>query len=155
MRGIDGETCSGTTVSANEVIVGRDDSSTGLHWWLGCRHTSGAAAFQLRDATGQGVFLSSGPSIVDGAWHHLVAVRDAKQGMNRLYVDGVEVAAQTHSYAADFSSTADLTLGWLMLDKGFHFNGTLDEAALYTQALTAAEVQQLYTRGLDGIGYTD
>ncbi|MDY7076306.1 MAG: SdrD B-like domain-containing protein, partial [Chloroflexota bacterium] len=42
------QTDSASTCAGNQVIVGRDDSSNGLHWWTGCRD-GGPAGFSLGD----------------------------------------------------------------------------------------------------------
>ncbi|MGD2049641.1 MAG: GDSL-type esterase/lipase family protein, partial [Chloroflexota bacterium] len=144
MKGISGQTCAGTGVNNNEVIVGRDDSSTNLHWWFGCANTTGYAHFQLGDKTGDSIVVE-GPSISDGQWHHLVGVRDGVNGVNRLYVDGVEAGSVAKTYSAGFdSATAALNLGWLNLSGGFHYEGTLDEVALYDRALSETEVKTHY-----------
>ena len=44
----------GTACSGNEVIVGRDDSSTSLHWWTGCDN-NGTVRFNLNDTNGNGL----------------------------------------------------------------------------------------------------
>jgi len=145
----------GGGTSNNEVLVGRDDASTDLHWWFGIHNTYGYAHFQLADKTHDTVTLE-GPDVTDGEWHHLVGVRDGVAGINRLYVDGVEVASEPHTYLQGFdSATAALNLGWLNLSGGYHFEGTLDEVALYNRALSDAEVYQHYLNGLAGKGYCE
>lgn len=155
MRGVSGQTCAGSGIFNNEVIIGRDDASTDLHWWLGCENTSGIAHFQLRDITGNGntaILRSTGKPINDGAWHHIVSIRDGINKLNRLYVDGTEVASTTFTYNAGFSSTsAPLNVGWLNLDSGYHFEGDLDEVAVYNRALTPNEIQTHYNYRNSGI----
>jgi hypothetical protein len=76
------------------------------------------------------------------------------EGINRLYVDGVEVDSAQHTYVDHFGSdTAPLNLGWLNLSPFYNFEGTLDEVALYNRALAAAEVSEHYNNGLVGKGY--
>ena len=48
--------------------------------------------FTLIDTSGAGADLVGTSDIADGEWHHVVAVRDAISGENRLFVDGVELA---------------------------------------------------------------
>ena len=40
MKGIAGTTC---TTKKNEVIIGRDDNTSQLHWWVGCTAKTGNA----------------------------------------------------------------------------------------------------------------
>jgi hypothetical protein len=156
---------------ANEVIVGRDDTGApGLQWWVGIWGTGGpgtaqTAAFVLiaTDGSGppnsvlSGTTIVAGPgAVVQGAWHHIVAVRDADagaNGQNLLYVDGVLdiPAAVDVTYTAGFDSAAiPLNIGYL--DNTYHTGGAVDEVALYNRALTPAEVQEHYDAGLAGEG---
>jgi uncharacterized repeat protein (TIGR01451 family) len=146
----DSDGCSG-----NQVVVGRDDSSTNLHWWTGC-WTGGQAAFVLGDTDGGGdiQILVGDTKLNDGFWHHVVAVRDASAGENRLYVDGTVEAATPATYTAGFGSpTVGLNIGWLDLLGGFHFDGILDEVAVYDRALSTDEIEQHYDNGDAGPGY--
>ena len=128
----------------NEVIIGRDDSGTALHWWLGIQNSTGAAHLQLGDKTGDSVFIE-GPPIDDGKWHHLVAVRDNDAGGNWLYVDGNDVNDISKTYSAGFdSNSAALNLGWLNLSPGYHYEGILDEVAIYDRALSEKEILTHY-----------
>lgn len=84
-------------------------------------------------------------------WHHVCTVFDRTLPANRLkiYVNG-EVAAQSDAYDSvlnhdSFSASARLTIGgdthW-----GQYFNGMIDDVRIYNRALSAREVQILYTR---------
>ena len=60
------------------------------------------------------------------------------------------------SYTGDFSATdKDINLGWLDSGPGYYYEGTLDEVALYSRALTPGEIQQHYFTGLSGQGIDD
>jgi hypothetical protein len=133
-------------ITGNEVVVGRDDGLTNLHWWTGV-DASGVASFQLRDLANQGPPIISGTTnVADGQWHHIVAVRNADLNRNLLYVDGIEEASANFTYTAlsggFVSPGASLNIGWLGLSTFFHFNGIIDEVALYDFALPPAMIQQ-------------
>jgi hypothetical protein len=128
-------------ITSTEVVVGRDDASTNLHWWIGLTNT-GRVAFQLKDVGNQGPAMLVGSTVVaDGQWHHVAAVRDADQNKNLLYVDGVLDGFKDHDYSplgvgVGFKSpTAALNIGWLNLSPNYYFNGVIDEVALYDVAL--------------------
>jgi hypothetical protein len=84
----------------------------------------------------------------DGRWHH-VAVTYAN-GVESLYIDGALAGRQTFSdvpYATAYSYFlgTGYTGGWAAGNGGWQFfSGTLDEAAIYQRALSAAEVAQHY-----------
>ncbi len=154
MKGVPGKTCAVSGIPNNEVIIGRDDKANSpLHWWVGCTGGTGAARFQLEDTTGSNSLLE-GPAINDGAWHHLVGVRDGASNVNRLYVDGVEVDSAVKVYTTGFTSaTAALNIGWLNRSGGFHFEGVIDEVAIYHKSLSVSEIQAHYNNGVPGPGY--
>jgi uncharacterized repeat protein (TIGR01451 family) len=138
----------------NEVIVGREDDSTLLHWWVGCWR-GGDATVYLRDRIGSTVMVTGTTDLTDGAWHHVVAVREASTGPSAvlIYVDGREEGAATQALDGFDSSIAVLNIGWLDRSHGYHFEGTLDEVAVYDRALSASEIRQHYDEGDVGPGY--
>ncbi len=144
------KTDAGSTCSGNQVIVGRNDivsdpPASQLQWWVGCWDTTGQATFVLKDMSGNEAVLSGTRALTDGLWHHIVAVRDAGSTEVRLYVDGVNEASTTITYADGFdSATAALNIGWLDRDDGYHFTGAIDEVALYSRALTETEILSHY-----------
>lgn len=135
----------------NEVVLGRDDMESGgtLHWWIGL-DPAGRARLQLRDNIGAGAYLGEAPdnpTITDGAWHHVVAVRDAAWLRTKLYVDGVLVEEETVSSPEGFASQAALNIGWLNRSSGYRFQGGLDELSFYDRALSAREVAARFASG--------
>jgi hypothetical protein len=141
LKGIPGQTCAGAVIP--EVAVGRGDIATQMSWGLGCNAGSGAAYFHLGDTTGISATLISTKAITDGQWRHLAGVRDGAAGINRLYVDGIEVTSATISYSGTFSSlSAPVNIGYLIA--GGNFQGTLDEVIIYNEALSSAEIRTHY-----------
>ena len=142
-----------STLPGNKVIIGRDDNSTPLHWWVGYQD-GGEAAFYLIDTAGTGAEAIGTTDLTDGAWHHVVALRDATADQIRLYVDGAVQGAAPAAYTSGFgSSKAELNIGWLDILDGFHFPGILDEVALYDGALSDEEIRKHHNEGLAGRWY--
>jgi len=141
--------------SSNEVIVGRDDPSTNLHWWVGVHRTNDDARFILRDKTGgsggNDDWPSGGTDITDDQWHHIVAVKDTTH--IRLYVDGIERDSAAKSYTGGFGGATDLNIGYLKLGSYYRYNGILDEVVVWNKALTPGQVEESYNRGLVGSGH--
>jgi hypothetical protein len=82
-------------------------------------------------------------TIAAGQTYHVVGTYDGVT--QRLYVNGSQVASIALTGAATVTpSTLDLA-SWNGSSE--HFNGTIDEAALYNQALTATRVSAHYTAG--------
>lgn len=93
-------------------------------------------------ASSSGITIGS-PDLTDGGWHHAVGVIDAT-GME-LWLDGVLVGSApktswTSSTAEPFviGTNADAD------DSMFDFEGSLDEVAVYSRALTSAEIADLF-----------
>lgn len=106
-----------------------------------------------QNSTNQELLSPAGTSYADGAWHHVVAVYNA--GAKQLYVDGVLVASGTGPSEtiarAYWRLGNDSFTGWTNAPTGTnatYLDGGLQYAALYTKALTAAQVQAHYRAGL-------
>jgi Concanavalin A-like lectin/glucanases superfamily/K319L-like, PKD domain len=139
--------------AATEVFIGRTDSGGNLDWWIGLRGT-GVAGFRLAANNGDVGLIEGTTDVTDDGWHHIVAVRDASTGRNILYVDGTEEANSVVAYnaATDFSSaTIPLKIGHFDPANN-HFEGSLDEIAIYDRALSADEVAAHFDAGDGGDG---
>ncbi len=151
-------TCPGTSSNDNNVIVGRAGDGGGLnHWWVGVNCNAadeqGVVKFNLLDSGG-GAAVFSTTNVLDGRWHHVVAVRDGTTGQHKIYVDGGEPeGAVSHTYSTGFDASTALNIGWIDLIGGYRYEGIVDELAIYNDALTTAEIQLHYDNGLAGLGY--
>jgi hypothetical protein len=88
------------------------------------------------------------PSALPAGWHHLAGVRDPAAGRFELYVDGVLVASKKPTLHGPIDSDASVNLGRVGPNfAGEHFAGLIDEAEVFSRALTAAEVQAIYAAG--------
>jgi hypothetical protein len=95
-------------------------------------------------ADGQDNSVVSGPNrIDDGRWHQLVGIYD-NLGTNYLYVDGA-LASITNAQTSPAGSSYDLRLGGAPdFGTSRNFSGVIDEVALFTNALSSVQIQQLY-----------
>lgn len=150
------------TGGGNMVAMGRqgtfgDPDTSNLHMWTGVNKSSGAVYWVLIDAHGEasavdGGIISAG-SVNDGNWHYVVAVRDDISQTNKLYIDGVlAVESEPYDYTWEFGTHYGdpFNIGHLELQSGspsFFFDGTLDEMAIYTRALSATEIANNYAGG--------
>ena len=139
------KTDSASNCAGNQVVVGRSDASTSLHWWVGCIE-GGKVAFELSPISGSGGFVSGEKDIANGSWHHIVAMRDGSGNKIRLYVDGVEdTDPYSITYSSGFTSaTASLNIGWLNDSPYYHFQGTIDELAFHNRVLSDVEIKSHY-----------
>jgi Ca2+-binding RTX toxin-like protein len=79
--------------------------------------------------------LSGGSSLNDDQWHHIAFSVDRTTGQAKLYVDRQLVDTETVSGSFDNNNTIYIGDGG---SEGF--NGQIDEAAIYTRALSANEI---------------
>ncbi len=119
---------------------GLDASNNGLSNYLGT--TTGQPS-----AKEQGIFPT-------GSWQHVVATADG--ATLRLFRNGVEVASAPYS-GAFFSPAPDrmgigAKLNGAAADTGApgYWDGLIDDLALWTRALSATEVQSLFSAGAAG-----
>jgi hypothetical protein len=87
--------------------------------------------------------LQSTASVADGAWHH-VAGTYAEGRFVRLYVDGNVETAITQSMTPGWDATPPLLLA---TDGARFLSGALDEASVWSRALSPGDVQGLYFAG--------
>ncbi|WP_153392843.1 PKD domain-containing protein [Ornithinicoccus halotolerans] len=136
-----------TTTTRGGKLIGFGNQPTGLSSNYD-RHV-----FMLNDGrlafgvwTGSENRATSAAAYNDGQWHHVVATQGS-EGMS-LYVDGDLVASNPQTSAQSY--TGYWRLGgdrvWSGASSGY-LAGTLDEAAVYTTALSADRVASHYRAG--------
>ncbi|MEH0110276.1 PKD domain-containing protein [Tersicoccus sp. MR15.9] len=95
--------------------------------------------------TGQTNTITTPDPLNDNQWHHVVATQGA-DGM-KLYIDGqltgTNPQTQAQDYAGYWRVGNDTTWG----SSSSHFNGTLDDVAVYSSVLSAATVGSHYQLG--------
>lgn len=94
-----------------------------------------------------------GGTFTIGKWHHVACSFSEQNGLSVLFVDGKEVMRNVASYDPGiYSGDGPIT----KIGVGFNFentenffsNGNIDDVAIYTSALVASSVEQLYLAGL-------
>ncbi|MEK7534589.1 MAG: LamG domain-containing protein, partial [Patescibacteria group bacterium] len=85
--------------------------------------------------------------VSNGKWYHVVGTYDGTTF--KIYIDGKEVFRE--GYLGTITTLNDsLFIGSYngVVGNGYFFNGFLDEPAIYNQAFTLSQIQQLYAQGL-------
>ena len=153
--GVSGELAiPGSQLGANATLEGwfrwragtsvlRDSTSTGGSGWILAFNSAGNLFYRLG---GQG-FNTGLPiaTVRDGEWHHLAATKSGAAAA--LYVDGAAV------HSSPTGAGSQLATGpWHVMRNGttqVFSAGEADELALYTRALSAAEVKAHYDLARD------
>lgn len=87
---------------------------------------------------------STGRNFADGAWHHLVHTVGSAVGGQRLYIDGVQVAAGVKAQS-DFNWQRTINIGFTNDAVAQpYYTGDMDDVAIWSEALSAASVGQLF-----------
>lgn len=98
--------------------------------------------------------VASGPTVNNGQWHH-VAVTFDRDSLATVFVDGVPVGTLNISSKSSINISASVStrIGLDAYIGGSYFEGAIDEARIYTRALSPDEVQQLYNWAPGPVGY--
>jgi len=118
---------------------------------------SGASGAPAIDMAADGNMFAAEVSVVDGPasgalihtsqWSHLVIAFVFSTKVVSYYVNGSLISSSTWSGYNPASGTANTRIGSTS-SYSSHFNGSVDEAAIYKVALTAAEVLSHYNAGV-------
>jgi hypothetical protein len=104
--------------------------------------------------------ISGTSTVNDGAWHHFAVVHDAAPsavGTTSIYVDGVMESSGAQQLITPGSPTGWFlgydNVYWSSLNTYIQtwYTGALDEIALWTDALTIAEIDSVY-KSTQGVG---
>lgn len=119
--------------TANQVIASKQGSA-----WTLLLNTSNRLVLQQSNSA----ITTSTASVADTtAWHHVAAT---KAGATvRLYLDGRDVTGAVTNRTL-LNSTSPLAIGQR---SGSWFNGTIDDVALYSTALSAAQLAEHHSIG--------
>ncbi|MBM4177700.1 LamG domain-containing protein, partial [Candidatus Gribaldobacteria bacterium] len=79
-------------------------------------------------------------------WYHVVVVYTPQDRRATFYLDGKQDGAPTFSVAMNADSTAPLRIGYYG-NASTAFQGLIDDVAIYKEAFTVTQVQQLYAQG--------
>jgi subtilisin-like proprotein convertase family protein len=88
--------------------------------------------------------LVTAAAYTDTAWHHWACTYDVAMRQRTLYRDGAQVAQDTS--IANYQGTGTWFVGdspWLDPFYDSHFNGGLDEVAVFGYALSAADIRHI------------
>lgn len=145
-----------TTSTASGRILGLGNARTGVsteddrNLYL---DTTGHIVFgAFRDASPAAAYVAQSPGVYNnGAWHHAVATMSPTNGM-RLYIDGALVATNANVLSHSYTAPSFWRIGYDKLNgwpgtSAFGFTGSLDDVAVYTTELTAAQVTAHFTAG--------
>jgi hypothetical protein len=117
------------------------DSATGdLSFGIGIGG-SGAGNFPM---------AHSGTDVLDGAFHHIAGTWDGNT--IQIYVDGVPKGSQPLTTPANNNRPMNMGFSWGGGTPQRFFRGTVDEVDVFSRALSASEIQGIFSAGSAGKG---
>ncbi len=145
-----------TNTTTGGKLIGFGDSQTGSsgnydrHIYM---NNAGQIYFGVWPGTAKVIFSAS--SYNDNNWHLVTASLSSTSGMS-LYMDGVLVASDAttkngYNYTAYWKIGYDNLNGWPSQPSSLYFKGNLDDALIYSRALSGSEVSTIYNSP-DGAG---
>lgn len=133
-----------TAANAQDLVALSDVTGSQHGILLETSGTGGALRYLHRPVAGSsgGSNIYSTATFTAGEWSHVVAVFDG--GTMKLYINGVQNTG-TISNVDEIAYAVNAALGRLTIASASrHFNGLLDEFAVYDNALTADQVAAHY-----------
>ena len=147
-----------TINSSYTNIVSRGDTSLGTACWFGIYKNSSTHKFIFDvDDNISKASATSSVSATSGAWFHVVGVRNSG-GTNAIYINGVStgtVSDNGNSISQTGVLNQEFRIGCQRVGgtyQEFH-DGNIQNVRIFNAALTAAQVEQLYTRPWTGTNY--
>lgn len=126
--------------SGNLFVIGRGQSNT--HWQI--LFESGYVKWRTNTSSGTGQIYCSAPS--NNEWHNIVATQTGSAAV--LYIDGKKCASGNINQVSNLAGL--IRIGASSYDDAgsgtisYYFRGSMDTIRVYSQAISAAEVGQLY-----------
>jgi prepilin-type N-terminal cleavage/methylation domain-containing protein len=79
-------------------------------------------------------------------WHFIACSYDGST--ISMYVDGRRVGSPQASTLLANRSVSSIGVGKIPSNSSYNFNGLIDDAVIYTQALAASDIEQIYAQGV-------
>ncbi|MCK4785097.1 MAG: PD40 domain-containing protein, partial [Desulfobacteraceae bacterium] len=107
----------------------------GLGFGIGNNNYDGRLGFYTWT---HGYWIEAGGSLADDTWHHVAVTLEGT--MVRLYSDGIEIGNESGTPASNLTGIGLIGL----YNYDWHFGGIIDDLMIYSSALSAGEIEELY-----------
>ncbi len=127
------------------LILAKRLPGTAGSWYQIVYQNNSKVSFGLHQDSSNYINLYNDKPVNDGRWHHALGSR--KNGVAYFYVDGELIDSGASNF--DVSSTNDLKIGgYGDATSVQHFDGWIDNVAIWNRALNDGEVLGVYEEGL-------
>lgn len=137
-----------TTAASNQSIYMEGNTADNNPLYGITLNSTGTAFVNCRDSAAVTCNSTNSASAYnDGRWHQAVVTQTSKSSRT-IYVDGVSVGS--NSTAITTVTLNNSTIGARRrVATDFFFNGSIDDVRIYSRALSAQEIVQLYNNGVN------
>ena len=105
-------------------------------------NTSNNVCFGIYDGTNDTNACTSGLTLNDGQWHHVVGIRNASADTVSIYIDGKLANSLTDTTTASCANNDDVSIGNGGTSyTAFDFNGQVDDVRIYRYPLTPQQIK--------------
>lgn len=111
--------------------------------WLLWMDTGGKLAIRFYNTSGSSVDLAWATTPTVGTKY--LVMPTYQSGQARLYINGTEVASSTALSGSLRAAACPINVGTYQESNSFRFNGTIDEARIWSGELTSTEISDIYT----------
>ena len=135
-----------------------------VNWTTGAGNTTSFFQFDSRQSSAAATAFrfvtayQTPDAVVNATWHHFVTVVDRAGAQVRTYIDGVPYSTKAIVAGAG-GGQWDMGVNTSAFMVGNHFarftKGWFDDVGVWNNALTPAEITNIYTNGIAGLGDTD
>ncbi|MCB9798234.1 LamG domain-containing protein [Candidatus Nomurabacteria bacterium] len=148
----------GANVTSLQKIFAKGGCSgdSGFEWTVDISSSKIRAAYSASNGNSIRVEQSSA-SLSTGTWYHVVVVFTGATSSDdvKIYLNGIEGSSSTLTAGYSYSNGTQA----LCIATGYgghvlnYFSGTLDEVAIFSDQVTAAEAWSMYKRGANRLKY--
>ena len=136
------------------AVTSRDDTSASVHGYIIYNDNGGNWNFWTGTGGPSGAWNTMpGGGVQTGSWTHLAISYDLGSKTKSLYVNGSLAATNSANklYSPNGPQAENLHIG-SGADNGasFHFDGLIDDVALWDETLTVSEIQNVMNNGVSG-----
>ena len=144
------------SISGSNERIFDENTSTAGYTRFGLERDTDTIQLKWRDASndpsGSPGTLTTGSVLTAGVWVHILAIYDSSSNEQKIYIDGsLSISSSVSVSALGTSATHGINIGRNpnSLD---HFNGNIDEVAIFNTALSEPTIEAIYNTTNDNPG---
>lgn len=136
-----------TSTAGNQGLLSSNYTGSKKGFFLIYDNRSNSKKIRAGLYAGSTVFAETNNGIGDNNWHHIAATCAGAGNDYKLFIDGSVVNTTTAPATTSTSADATMKVGNASSTASAYFNGLADEVAVFSSALTASNISDIYNSG--------